>query len=181
MKVIFLDHDGVICLSTHWGGRAKKKKKYCSIHGSTENCNLPVDVRFDDFDSKAIRILNEILEESGAEIVVSSDWKLYCNLEEMKDLYNLRGIQKSPIDFTPNHSDIDNVSAGLYYWKGWTARSRVVEIREYLKLHPEVTHWVAIDDLEMGAEGLENFILCSSTKKGIKAENLKEQILNFLS
>ena len=27
MKVIFLDHDGVICLSTEWGGRHKKQKK----------------------------------------------------------------------------------------------------------------------------------------------------------
>ena len=26
MKVIFLDHDGVICLSTEWGGRYKKQK-----------------------------------------------------------------------------------------------------------------------------------------------------------
>lgn len=25
MKIIFLDHDGVICLSQQWGGRFKKK------------------------------------------------------------------------------------------------------------------------------------------------------------
>ena len=25
MKVLFLDHDGVICLSDEWGGRFKKK------------------------------------------------------------------------------------------------------------------------------------------------------------
>ena len=27
MKVIFLDNDGVICLSTEWGGRFKKQQK----------------------------------------------------------------------------------------------------------------------------------------------------------
>ena len=27
MKVIFLDHDGVICLPQQWGGRHKKRKK----------------------------------------------------------------------------------------------------------------------------------------------------------
>ena len=28
MKAIFLDHDGVICLSTEWGGRLKKQSKW---------------------------------------------------------------------------------------------------------------------------------------------------------
>ncbi len=28
MKVIFLDHDGVICLSSEWGGRYKKQKEW---------------------------------------------------------------------------------------------------------------------------------------------------------
>ena len=27
MKVIFLDHDGVICLSGNWGSRFKKQQK----------------------------------------------------------------------------------------------------------------------------------------------------------
>jgi len=27
MKVIFLDHDGVICLSSEWGNRFKKQDK----------------------------------------------------------------------------------------------------------------------------------------------------------
>jgi hypothetical protein len=42
----------------------------------------PVDVkyRFDYFDKKAIKVLNQVLEETGAEIVVSSDWRLYANV-----------------------------------------------------------------------------------------------------
>ena len=28
MKVIFLDHDGVICLPDQWGSRYKKERKY---------------------------------------------------------------------------------------------------------------------------------------------------------
>ena len=27
-KILFLDLDGVLCLSNNWGGRAKKWKKY---------------------------------------------------------------------------------------------------------------------------------------------------------
>lgn len=28
MKVIFLDHDGVICLSNNWGSRMNKQRKF---------------------------------------------------------------------------------------------------------------------------------------------------------
>jgi hypothetical protein len=46
-------------------------------------------IRFDDFDTKSVKILNEILEETGAEIVVSSDWKLHATLEELGEYYEL--------------------------------------------------------------------------------------------
>ena len=102
MKVIFLDHDGVICLSRNWGGRAKKWSKYRSANpeSSSDKMDAPVEVRFDDFDEKAIRVLNKILEETGAEIVVSSDWKRWADVGEMGEYYEAKGISKKPIDFT---------------------------------------------------------------------------------
>jgi len=101
MKVIFLDHDGVICLSTEWGSRHKKQKKF-GRKMSQGMLEIPVEVRFDNFNKKAVNILNEILEETGAEIVVSSDWKRWANVEEMGEYYESKGIKKKPIDFTPN-------------------------------------------------------------------------------
>ena len=85
MKTIFLDNDGVICLSNNWGGRSKKWAKYRSKNPETNRYidDAPVEVRFDDFDKKAIKVLNEILEEIGAEIVVSSDWRCHATLEEL--------------------------------------------------------------------------------------------------
>ena len=49
MKVIFLDHDGVICLSNNWGGRTKKWAKYRSTNPDSDKeiKNAPVSVRFD--------------------------------------------------------------------------------------------------------------------------------------
>jgi len=104
MKVLFLDNDGVICLSNNWGGRTKKWAKYRSENpdSSREKKDAPVSVRFDDFDKKAIKILNEIIEQTGCEIVVSSDWKLHANLEELGDYYESQGIIKRPIATTPN-------------------------------------------------------------------------------
>ena len=87
MKVIFLDNDGVICLSNNWGGRDKKWAKYRSANPETSKVlrEAPVSVRFDNFDTKAVRMLNQILEETGAEIVVSSDWKKHGTIEELGD------------------------------------------------------------------------------------------------
>ena len=65
MKVIFLDHDGVICLATEWGGRFKKQQK-AGRKLSQSVLSLSVDARFDNFNKKAVAVLNEIFAENGA-------------------------------------------------------------------------------------------------------------------
>ena len=92
MKVIFLDNDGVICLASNWGSRHKKQKKWGAMKLSMRGSDIPLEYRFDNFDKKAIEILNQILTESGAEIVVSSDWRFHATLEELGDYYESQGI-----------------------------------------------------------------------------------------
>ena len=193
MKCIFLDHDGVICLSTNWGGRTKKWSKYRSENpeSSSDKRDAPVEVRFDDFDEKAVRILNQILEETGAEIVVSSDWKRWANVEEMGEYYESKGIIRKPISLTPDLGDCTWENEDRENWV-WSPRwdlemSRVVEIRQYLHDHPEITHWVAIDDLDMGKNGepwknwgLDNFVLTPRSNEGIKQSGIKEKVLKYL-
>ena len=41
---------------------------------------IPLEYRFDNFDQKAVKVLNEILEQTDAEIVVSSDWRLHATI-----------------------------------------------------------------------------------------------------
>lgn len=168
MKIIFLDHDGVICLSTEWGSRFKNKEGLDSV--------------FDRFNIKAIKVLNQIIEETDCEIVVSSDWRFHATLEQMQELYKIRGIKKSPIDYT------DSIVAikGLDYLE----HNRQLEIKDWLSKHPGVTHWVAIDDLNMSqefckkygdSEGLTNFVLTPRSSEGIKQSGIKEKILKFLA
>jgi pterin-4a-carbinolamine dehydratase len=83
MKVIFLDNDGVICLANNWGSRHKKQKEWGGMKLSMRGREIPLEYRFDNFDQKAVKVLNEILEQTDAEIVVSSDWRLHANLEEL--------------------------------------------------------------------------------------------------
>ena len=191
MKLIFLDHDGVICLSNNWGGRTKKFAKYRSTNPDSSKVikDAPVSFRFDDFDKKAIKTLNEILEETGAEIVVSSDWKLYATLEELGEYYEEQGIIKKPIALTDNLKDC-TVHGDNFIWSTmWDSEQmRTIEIKQYLHDHPEVTHWVAIDDLNMGKIGepwkdlwaIDNFVLTPNSNEGIKQLGIKEKILNYL-
>ena len=188
MRVILLDHDGVICLSGNWGSRFKKQQR-ARKKLSQDVMTMPVDARFDNFDKKAIKVLNEILEKTGAEIVVSSDWKVWCSVEEMGDYYEKQGIIKRPIDFTGNVLDLTRVT----WHRNWDLEgTRSLEIQDWLSNHPEVTHWVAIDDLNMaktglhyGMEfehewGLENFVLTPNENEGIKQVGIKDKVLSFL-
>ena len=64
MKVIFLDNDGVVCLYSEWGGRAKKKLKY--LKEFTGSKDLPGYIKMDKFNDKAVKIINSILLETDA-------------------------------------------------------------------------------------------------------------------
>ena len=103
----------------------------------------------------------------------------------MGDYYLSQGIIKRPIAFTPNMQDFDPFSAGLYQWKNWYSRIRIVEIWRYLDQHQEITHWVAVDDLDMSEEsnqghGLSNFVLVPRSNEGIKQIGIREKILKHL-
>jgi len=202
MKVIFLDNDGVICLANNWGSRLKKQEKWGGKKLSMSNKEIPLEYRFDNFDQKAVKVLNEILEETGAEIVVSSDWRLYATLEELGDYYQSQGIIKRPIGFTevfhftnwknegfvPDHGEFD--------WSRteYREQERHFEIMRYLGNYPSITHWVAIDDLHMGINvdassygpferewGLSNFVWTPRDWEGIKQSGVKEKVLKYLT
>ena len=199
MKILFLDNDSVICLSNNWGGRSKKWAKYRSANpdSSREKKDAPVFVRFDDFDKKAIKILNEIIEETGCEIVVSSDWRLHATLEELGDYYISQGIIKRPIAVTDIFRDLFPKEWSVLRFSADLELERSMEINHWLENHPEVTHWVAVDDLNMSMEflgdrflakdgsdknpGLSNFVLTPRSNEGIKQSGIKEKIINFFN
>ena len=185
MKVIFLDNDGVICLDNNWGGRAKKWKEYIrTIPSSLLLKDAPVEYRFDNFDKKAIKVLNSILKETNVEIVVSSDWRLSATLEEIGDYYESKGIIKRPIGFTRVFDDMNRENPGKYileydpFKRNELEQMRVFEIKDYL-LNNKVTKWVAVDDLDLGY-GLDNFVHTKRVSEGIKQLGIKEKIIDYL-
>jgi hypothetical protein len=147
MKILFLDHQGVMRTEKFiW-----KQEK-------------PVPL---DFDPVAIDILNNIIKETDCEIVISSDWKLWVDLDQMKKFYIDQGVVKNPIDYTPKYERYD---------PSILAQQRSKEIKGCLKENP-VDKWVAIDDLDMRPY-LENFIFVKDTSLGIKSPLIFDDILN---
>jgi len=204
MKVIFLDNDGVICLANNWGSRLKKREKWGGMKLSMSGSEIPLEYRFDNFDPKAVKVLNEILEKTGAEIVVSSDWRLYANIEELGDYYESQGIIKRPIGMTEvfhytnwvNEGFIQSDEEDKFPWSrnDYREQERHFEIMRYLGNYPSITHWVAIDDLHMGIDvaassygpyerdwGLKNFVWTPRDWEGIKQSGVKEKILKYLT
>ena len=198
MKVLFLDNDGVICLSNNWGSRSKKRSKYRleNPNSSDSKKEVPVEYRFDDFDTKAIKVLNEIIEKTGCEIVVSSDWRYHANLEELGYYYMKQGIIKKPIAVTDIFKDLFPKEWKVFRFRDELELERSMEIGHWLENHPEVTHWVAVDDLNMSVEflgdrfltkdesdkksGLTNFVLTPKSSEGIKQCGIKEKIIKYL-
>jgi hypothetical protein len=196
MKIVFLDHDGVICLDNNWGSRRKKQKKWEGMKLSMDRKGIPVEYRFDNFDQKAVSVLNEILDETDAEIVVSSDWKHWATVEEMGEYYEIQGIKKKPISFTKNLGQCSFQDKKSFQWSSTydLEQSRYVEITQYLMDNPEITQWVAVDDLHMGKHvenskygafdrddwGLTNFVWTPRCSEGIKQSGVKDKILKYL-
>lgn len=182
--IIFLDNDGVICLADNWGSRYKKTKAYANPNPGNEQ-SIPVEFRFDNFDKKAIKVLNEIITETDCEIVVSSDWRHFATLEELGEYYLSQGIIKKPIGYTTSSVKIPE---GFKWVRQWDLeQERALEIKEYLMEHPEITHWVAVDDLNMGITeewkeswGLTNFVYTPLSREGIKQSGVKEKIIKYL-
>ena len=204
MKVIFLDNDGVICLANNWGSRYKKQRAFFTEDNPRKGFgnNGPVEVRFDNFDKKAVKVLNKILEETGAEIVVSSDWRFHANLDELGDYYEAQGIIKRPIGVTEKFHFRDWLEEGFIKDHGefpWSRhedleQQRYFEIIRWLGKYPSVTHWVAVDDLNMGIHinasaygpydrdwGLENFVWTPRENEGIKQSGIKDKIIKHLT
>lgn len=156
MKVIFLDIDGVLATTSCYGKGANNK------WGAYM------------FDQKAVIYLNYIISETGAEIILSSDWRHQYTLHEMREIFCHNGVLKGPIGFTPS----------LKTYNGGNLESgRADEIREWLNLHAwkDDTKWVAIDDLNMDEWLHPNFVHCPNEHEGIKRQGIRDKVIKILN
>ncbi len=126
------------------------------------------------FDPKCVKIFNEILDETGADIVLSSDWKYHWNLEDLDKIFKFNGINKSPIDTTIN----EDVSMGNM------TKNRAYQVGEYIQIK-NITNYVVIDDLNisnfMSITGDDDKFVLTDDFEGLKKLNIKNKILKILA
>ena len=109
--------------------------------------NTPKDKYGYAFDPNSVANLKRIVEDTGAEIVISSSWKC-MGLSQMEDMWRDRNLPGRIIGITPNsvsdemllNADIDSIE--LFHIRG-------EEIKEWLMKHAKrVSSYAIIDDMD---------------------------------
>ena len=159
MKVIFLDIDGVLNY-TQWYVSDRNPGNLYGEEG--------------DIDPLCAERINRICSETGAKIVISSDWRIswpYCIDRLVKG-----GIGEGlVIDKTPEHMWVEHCTEDFLDFT-----SRGSEIDDWLSQHPECDRYVILDDRkDFTEEQQPNFIHVNSMR-GLDDDDVKFaiQILN---
>ena len=92
MKIIFLDIDGVLATNKEFG---MNRTKFQTKHPEAKELHIPYP-----FNPECVKIFNEILDETNAIIVLSSDWRLHWDLDGLDRIFKFNGVKKSPIALT---------------------------------------------------------------------------------
>lgn len=137
MKIIFLDVDGVL----------NSTRTAIAFGG------FPMELHHKEaFDWVAIKLLQRLCDSSGAQVVLSSTWRLYFSVKEMADLLGLPIIDKTPMLSSP----------------------RGVEINDWLIRHPEVKHYAIVDDdSDMMPQQQTNFVQ-TNPEEGLSWANYRK-------
>lgn len=154
-KVIFLDIDGPLatddCFNTARSAQKFGKRLYM-------------------WNPKCCEILNEILRETGAEIVLSSDWRKFFTEEELVEIFAWNNVIKSPIAITDEHK---------YKMSSGPELDRIHQIGRFLE-NNLIKSWVAVDDMNLKSDIVINFVHVEG-ELGISADNIKEKLIFYLN
>jgi len=93
MKLIFLDIDGVLNYKLFW-----KEKRQCERRDELSD-DAPDGAH--DLCENRIELLNSLIEDTGAKVVVSSSWRKNRTIEELQTVLDYKGFKGEVIDKTP--------------------------------------------------------------------------------
>lgn len=159
MKIIFLDIDGVL-----------NNQKNCSDPPLCEQKNKIESY----MDPSAITYVNRLIADHNAKIVMSTTWRMHDKdiqrpLSKATDNFDLR-------DFLVRSGLTNNFHEDWYtpiperFGEIINGRPRGFEINDWLENHPEITNWVALDDVSWGFEekGIKEHLAQTSFKTGLR-------------
>jgi hypothetical protein len=156
-KLLFLDIDGVLQPSTqkrfeHLNEIDELKRQLSDKYGFDYSGYDKYDLLavYYDWDKVAVAELRRILDTTDAKIVISSDWRVFHPMSRMKDFFRIYDLADYVIDYTTlvlRYEDVIEYRKREEYKD--IGEARVIEILEYLKAHPEIKRWVALDDMHL--------------------------------
>ncbi len=120
MKIIFLDFDGVMDTAYYDHVLSKEGKPGCDEYGCI-------------FDPNCVKNLKHIIDETGADIVVTSSWKYLMSYQDFLKMWEARNLPGFVTDVTPVPVE---------------RRNRGDEIDTWLEECKTECQYVIIDDLE---------------------------------
>ncbi len=131
--VIFIDIDGPLAWATWEDGRVE----------ITEMIQQPFKIPYpwvqEDCDALA-----KIVRDTEASLVVSSDWRKYFNINQLRSIFLTYGIPHwSVLDTTTHFNPRKKMSSSMEW-------DRVNEIHAWVRAF-RPRHWIAIDDLPLKA------------------------------
>jgi hypothetical protein len=117
VKVIFLDIDGVLNSETFYKEKSQE-----------ERCNAPSKFHFYEhmIDEMCIKLLNELVRDTDAKVVISSTWRLSWCIKDLEKMFKIRGFEYEIFGKTPSLSFNSNCNVK-------TSVSRGAEIREWIE------------------------------------------------
>jgi len=132
-KIIFIDVDGPLAYSTWDIGKV-------TIAGGNGDFTIPYPWVKED-----CLALRDICDETNAELVVSSDWKMHFSFRELKHIFWHYGITSPIVDITTHQSLWMKMSKPALEWE------RAAQITKWVKDN-KISNWISIDDMKLNEE-----------------------------
>lgn len=148
-KVIFQDIDGVLypCVDRK---RLKidaymLKERLIKTDPYYKEANAKnLQTAYEGWDKEAMERLRQLVEASGAVIVISSSWRFMYGLSDFKQMFHLYGLSNALIDITP-------LKNGFL---------KEPSIMTYLQQHSDIESYVILDDINMSSTFPGHCVVC---------------------
>ena len=129
-KIIFIDVDGPLAWGTWDEGRVY-------LNEGSREFHIPYPWVKEDCEA-----LQKICEETDAELVVSSDWKKFYSIIQLRQIFRNYGITAPIVDITTHQRLWNKMS------RTSIEHERALEVVKWVKDN-KIKKWIAIDDLDL--------------------------------
>ena len=130
-KIIFIDIDGPLS----WGNWGDGKVKI--MEGTMNEFTIPYA-----WDKAECEALSEIIKQTDAQLVVSSDWRKHFGFIQLSMIFEHYGIGRwNLLDTTTHFNPRKKLSSSLEW-------DRACEIEMWVKSF-KPTNWISIDDMQL--------------------------------